>query len=790
MFHHLGLAMYRLRHWIVAFWALLVLVSLPFAPRAPQSLSPGGFSSSRMQSQQAIDALQQGLHSNFTSVLVIFSSRNLTAQNPRFVAEAAAAVAPVSTWPMSSAMVPFTVNPAQISTDQHAAYTVVFLKTSPDAAPHVLPSLKRLLRPQPDLQITLGGGPVFYADIQSVSEADLRRAEEIAIPFAAIALLLVFRSLIAAGLPAAVGGCSVVVSLAVLYWLAQTTTVSIFALNITTLFGLGLGVDYSLFMVSRFREELRQSDDIPSAVSRTMSTAGRAVFFSGLSVSIGLLGLLLFPLNMLRSVGEGGILTVLLSILAAVTLLPALLSIIGTRVNAFPVRLPWPSFLRRRDAGQPRNGIWHRLAWTVMRHPVMTFIPVLTILLTLGLPFLNVRLAAPDASILPPTVKSRAAYDLLKSRFDLNATAPIIIAAQTHGSPLLPDNLVALDLYVRSLQADPRVRHVTSIVSLDPRLTLSQYELLYAHPGAISDPYIAGSLRQLACPGLANGVSATAQGTAICDTNITMIQVVSRYGILDPRSEALVQSIRNTTPPGGVHVLVDGTTAGIIDYVNTLYNAFPFALLFIAVTTYVVLALLFRSVVLPLKAIAMNLLSILASYGALVYIFQEGHFSQLLNFTPPGFVEASSPILMFCALFGLSMDYEVFLLSRVKEAYEATHDNADSVAIGLERSGGIITSAAAIVILVSLSFASADMVIVKALGIGMALAVFLDATLVRGLLVPATMRLLGDLNWFWPAGFGRFLPEIGASTKDAESRPSRGEDPMVSTSEHSAGDRR
>jgi RND superfamily putative drug exporter len=228
--------------------------------------------------------------------------------------------------------------------------------------------------------------------------------------------------------------------------------------------------------------------------------------------------------------------------------------------------------------------------------------------------------------------------------------------------------------------------------------------------------------------------------------------------MLDARTEALVQAIRATPPPAPLHILVDGSTAGIIDYVNTLYNAFPVSLLLVALVTYVVLMLVFRSLILPLKAILMNLLSIIASYGALVFIFQEGHFHQLLNFTPLGFVEASSPILMFCALFGLSMDYEVFLLSRVREAYEQTGDNTRSVAEGLERSGGIITSAAAIVILVSLSFSSADMVLVKALGVGMALAVFLDATLVRGLLVPSTMRLLGTINWWWPWPFNRLLP--------------------------------
>ncbi len=739
MFYRLGQAMVRLRFLVIGLWLVAALASIPFAPRVAQALSPGGFSSPDMESQQAIDALQSGLHTSFTTVLVIFSSKTLTANDPRFIEQANAATAKLQGWSQVSQVVSFTLDPAQVSRDRHTAFTSVFLKASPDDAPKELPALRQRVAAQPDLSVTIGGGPVFYADIQSVSEADLRRAELFAFPFALLALLLVFRSMVAAALPAIVGGCSVALSLALLYAIALHSPISIFALNITTLFGLGLGVDYSLFIVSRFREELKRGHSAPDAIAISMSTAGRAVFFSGLTVSIGLLGLVIFPLNMLHSVGLGGMLTVAFSITAAVTLLPALLGVLGERVNALPVRLP--RFGRQKTAAyREEHGFWHVLSLWVMRRPVLTLLPTLGFLLLLGAPFLSVRLAAPDASILPPSVKSRAAFDTLNTQFDQSETTPIVMAVETTGSPLAQGNVVALDQYVRRIQSDPRVARVTSIVSLDPRLTLPQYELLYSDPRIIADPYITRSL------------------AALVGDHITLVQVYSKYGMLDPRSEALVQAIRAATPPGGMRVLVDGGTAGVIDYVNTLYGAFPGALLLIALVTYIVLALLFRSLVLPLKAIVMNTLSILASYGALVFIFQQGHFSNLLNFTPLGYVEASSPILMFCALFGLSMDYEVFLLSRIREAHDQTGDNTLSVALGLERSGGIITSAAAIVILVSAAFASADMVIVKALGVGMALAVLLDATLVRGLLAPATMRLLGEVNWWWPWPFNRWLP--------------------------------
>ena len=378
-----------------------------------------------------------------------------------------------------------------------------------------------------------------------------------------------------------------------------------------------------------------------------------------------------------------------------------------------------------------------------MRYPVRVFLPVLLLLVALGLPFLGVRFSAPDASILPSDVPSRAAFDLLAKRFNARQTTPILLAVQTRGDVLSPDNIRKLYYYVQRIEADPRVARVDSVVSVDPRFTLDQYELLYTHPQLIADPYLAAFVK--------SSVSG----------NTTMIQVISKYGMLDQHSRDLVQTIRNTNPGGGMTTLVDGGTAGNIDYVNTLYTDFPQAVLIVFTTTYIVLLLLFRSMVLPLKAILMNTLSVLASYGALVVIFQEGFLHQILGFTPLGVVEASSPILLFCSLFGLSMDYEVFLLSRVQEAFWQTGDNTRAVALGLQRSGGIITSAAVIVIVVSACFATADMILVKALGLGMALAVVLDATLVRGLLVPSTMRLLGNLNWWLPfVGVQRHPPAL------------------------------
>ncbi len=752
MFYHLGRIATRYRWLIVGLWMVAIAVALPFAPRASEVLHSGGFVSPDAESERAINLLAQKLHLNLTVVQVIFTSQNYTADSPQFIHETQVALAGVQHMPEVSEIVSFTDNPRQISLDRYAAYVNIFLKPDPDSAPKLLPDLERRIQPVPDLKTSIGGSPVFYEDIQTVSERDLRRAEILAFPFALIALLLVFRSVVAAILPALVGGCAVGVSLALIFGLGQITTLSIFVLNITTLFGLGLGVDYSLFMVSRFREELARGHSVEEAVAITVATAGRAVTFSGLTVSIGLMGLIFFHINMLHSVGMGGVMVVLIAVFAAITLLPAALAIIGTRINAFPVRIPRLGRRKRIETGDHQHGFWYRLSHLVMRYPIRILVPVLLFLIALGLPFLGVRFSAPDASILPADVPSRAAYDLLASRFAVQETTPMLLAVQTKGDVLAPGNIRDLYNYVRRIEADPRVARVDSIVSADPRFTLEQYELLYTHPQLIADPYLSTLLK-----------SSVAGNTA-------MILVISKYGMLDQHSLELVQTIRNTPPGNGITVLVDGGTAGNIDYVSSLYTDFPVAALIVAITTYIVLLLFFRSLLLPLKAIVMNTLSILASYGALVVIFQDGFLHQLLGFTPLGFVEASSPILLFCALFGLSMDYEVFLLSRIQEAFWQTGDNTQAVALGLQRSGGIITSAAIIVVVVSACFASADMILVKALGLGMALAVALDATFVRGLLVPATMRLLGNLNWWFPFVGVQRRPSLLADTGELQIR--------------------
>jgi len=440
----------------------------------------------------------------------------------------------------------------------------------------------------------------------------------------------------------------------------------------------------------------------------------------------------------LRSVGIAGAVVVALAVAAAMTLLPASLAIVGVNLERLRVR--------KVTARPPENGAWSRLAQAVMRRPVAVLVPTLALLLLLGTPFLHVRFNAPDARILPETAPSRDAFDLLTREFGPGPFAPIVLAIRTEGQAIEPENLAALYGYSRRLAADPRIERVDGLVDADPRMTLSQYELLYRPGQEPPDRFVAEVLR------------ATTRG------DLTAFTLLTPYGPNEAVARELVGDLRSgggaLAPPAGMTVLVGGGAADVEDVVTGIGVQFPRTALFILVTTYLVLLLLLRSVVLPLKALAMNTLSIIASFGALVWIFQDGNLSTLFGTRPLGFVETTQPVILFCVLFGLSMDYEVFLLTRMRETWQATGDNPTAVAMGLERSGRIVTSAALIVIVVAGSFAFADIVLIKALGVGIAIAVALDATIVRALLVPATMRLLGKWNWWLPAFVERRLPSV------------------------------
>ena len=480
--------------------------------------------------------------------------------------------------------------------------------------------------------------------------------------------------------------------------------------------------DYSLFIVNRFREELERGATTEEALARTLATTGRAIAFSGLTVAAGLSGLLFYRGTFLASMGMAGAIVVGFAVLYGLTFLPALLALLGPRVNRG--RLP---FIRPAT----RSRVWHQIATGVMRRPVLVLVPTLVLILAMGTPFLRLRLANGDITMLPTQSESRQGFALLQSQFPREDQSQFAVVVQyPNGSPLTPNRVGALSDLSQRLGQIPGVLRVESIVNLDPSLDRAAYQQLYAPGGNPPAPAQEAIKRSIG-------------------PHIATLTIYSALPGSSDGARGIVDQIRSERSVADGQLLVSGRTANDIDTIAQIRADTPAALLFVMLATYLVLFLLLGSVVLPLKAVLMNLLSITASFGALVWVFQEGHLSGLLHFTPAS-LDPSVPVLLFCIVFGLSMDYEVLLLSRIQEEYLRTGDNTLAVAAGLERSGRLITGAAAIMVGVFTAFGLADVVIIKSIGLGMALAVALDATIVRALIVPATMRLLGDRNWWAP----------------------------------------
>ncbi len=742
MFYGVGRFAVKFRWAVILFWALLLMASLFFAPRVVSQLK-SGFGQTDTESRKGLELLQEELGSTESTVTLVFHSDALTVADPKYQTEVDRVLAQARDIPQVSHIDTFenVATASMVSSDGHTTYAIVFLNVSFDEAMELYPDMEeRLLgglssSSDDEVEVWATGGVPIFSDLNKASERDLQRAEALSFPLVLVALVLVFGGLVAAGLPVAMGAVSVALALAALFFMAQVTDVSIFALNIASFLGLGVAVDYSLLVVSRFREELELHPK-DEAVARTVAVAGRTLLFSGITSVIGLSGLLFFKFMMLRSIGLGGMVVIAISLLVALTLLPAILSVMGSRVNSLSL---FPLL-------RGRGWLWHRLALWVMRHPLLVAVPLLVFLLLLGTPFWGVKVGAPWASILPPDAQARQGWEVVSEEMGPGELSPILVVARTQedasdsaGGILQPASIATLYDLAETLEEDPRVERVQSLFTVEPSVTREQYQAVYADPSKWS-------------PEVQEAISYFASN----DT--TVLQVFSHFSPVAPETKELVRDIRSMRPIGELELLVTGATADLVDSVDAMYGDFPKGILFVMGTIYLALLVLFRSVLIPLKAVVMNAMSIFASYGALVYIFQQGHFQRLLGFEAEGFTEATVPILMFFVIFGLSMDYEIFLLSRIKEHYDRGRDNTQSVALGLERTGRIITSAALILVLVAASFATGDVLVIKALGVGTAIAIFLDATVVRALLVPALMRIMGDWNWWAPAILRRILP--------------------------------
>jgi len=560
----------------------------------------------------------------------------------------------------------------------------------------------------------VGGAAETQRQITVQAEEDLKKAEVITAPITAVALVIVFGSLVAALLPLAIAVLAVLGCFLALTVIAHFTQVSIFSLNLTTALGLGLAIDYSLFIVSRYREELRDGAPPSTAVSRTMLTAGRTVAFSAATVTVSLAALLVFPMPYLRSFAFAGVSVVALAGVAAVIVLPALLAVLGTRVDK--------GRLWRRKEKADHDGFWYRQAQRVMRRPIPYATGIIALLVVLGIPFLRLAVSLPDDRVVPPSVSARAVNDELRANFDTRETSAAAVVAVTRDGSLTDEKIDADAIRLSEIDGVSRVDAATGYY-IDGQKVLAADDLS------------------------ARFVSDTAPNT-------TWFSVVPAVEPVSPAGEAVVHAIRAT--PGPLDLSVTGLSAQLVDTKEAVTSRVPLALGLIALVTFILLFLMVGSFLVPLKALLLNFLSLTATFGAMVWIFQDGRFTGILDYTPTGTIDVFTPILMFCIAFGLSMDYEVFLLSRIKEEYDLTGDNQESVAIGLQRTGGIVTAAALLLAIVFIAFSTSKVQVVQLFGIGLTLAVLVDAFLIRATLVPAFMRLAGKANWWAPGAVRRW----------------------------------
>ncbi len=698
MFARLGHLAFHRRRLVLALAAAFSVFAVVWGTGVFGSLVGGGFADESSESERARVAAATALGRDDADVIALYRSAERTVDDPAFRTTVENTLAALPKADVTGATTYWATKAPQLaSKDRHATYVVLQLAgADDDARMKTYDRIKDRLA-APGLTVARGGVMATNADVSAQVGKDIGRAEALSMPVLLVLLVIIFGGLVAAGLPLAIGGLAILGAFTILRVLTLFTHVSVFAINIVTMLGLGLAIDYALFVVSRFREELHRGLDVESALVRTMQTAGRTVAFSGVTVLVSLSSLLLFPQLFLRSMGVGGMAAVLIAMTAALTVLPALLAVLGPRVDALRIR-------RRRPATVVSDsGAWSKVAHSVMRRPVAYAGVIVVVLLALGSPFLRVTFGGVDERVMPKGSEARVVGEALRRDFAGAVANPVQVVVSGAPTGAIPS-------------------YVSTLARLD---------------GATGAQ-----------------VTGAAHGT-------TRIAVDYRGLATSGEAKDLVREIRATPAPGGAQVLVGGQTAQLVDLLHGLGARLPWMALLVAATTFVLLFLAFGSVVLPIKALVMNTLSLGATFGAVVWVFQDGHLSGLLGFTPTGTVEATQPILMLAMAFGLSMDYEVFLLSRIREQWDRTGDNTLAVATGLQRSGRIITSAALLLVVVFAGFATSGITFIKMIGVGMVIAVVIDATVVRALLVPATMRLLGNANWYAPAPLRRLYDRIG-----------------------------
>ncbi|WP_041939892.1 MULTISPECIES: MMPL family transporter [Frankia] len=737
-------------------------------------LQTGGFDDPASESTRAADVMDARFHGR-PNVLLLVIARQGDVDEPTVAAAGRSVAADLAAQPGARDVVSYWTGggSALRSRDGRSALVVASVRDD-DEASDIVDRYESRREWSDTVTVLPGGAATVGEDIGSQVSSDLAVAESIAIPVTLVLLVLAFAGVVAALLPLGIGLLGIVGGFAALSVIGGLTDVSIFAVNLATAMGLGLGIDYSLLMVSRFREELAAGRDRADAVAVTVHSAGRTILFSGATVIVALAVMLLFPPFFLKSMAYAGIAVTLVAVVAAIVSLPALLMVLGERVNAWRVG-GLIGLARRRRTGRSRpagisgadggdggdggdavavrqageSPFWRRVAATVMRRPVLTGLPVVAVLLVLGAPFLHVNFGTPDDRVLQPgSAPSRVVGDALREDFaaDLGGAMEVVVRAEGTRSV----DRSALAAYTATLSRLPDVARVD---------------------GALGT-YVQG--RRVLPPDPTSGRFAVAGADSL--------QVVTSVDYASGRAQDLVRAARAVPAPAGTSALIGGAPAVLVDGKNTVAHRLPLALGLIALATFVLMFLFTGSVLLPVKAIVLNGLAMCAVFGASVWIFSDGHLEGLLDFTP-GPLDTSMPVLLFCIAFGLSMDYEVFLLSRIKEAHDAGASNGEAVAAGLARVGRIVTTAAALLAVTFVAFATSSVRFMQMFGVGTALAIVLDATLIRGVLVPAFMRVAGSANWWAPRPLRILHDRFGLHEYRAPAPPVRPESSSVPRAE-------
>jgi RND superfamily putative drug exporter len=714
----LGTMLVRRAWAVIAVTVLALGVAAAVGSSAESHLSAGGFTSPDWESSHAQAALEATFHANPPNVVLLVTAQGGSVTDADVSAAGIAITQRLAAESGITDVSSFWSTPPrpQLRSREGREALVVGRATGDENA--LRATAERIARDfdgrAGPVTVTAGGTAVAQAEIVRQSADDLHRAELITVPITGVLLVVLFGSAVGAMLPLIVGGVAIVGTLALLRALTGFTDVSIFALNVTTGMGLGLGVDYSLLIVSRYREELRAGRTRERALMRTLQTAGRTVLFSAVTVAIALASLAVFPIAFLRSFAYAGTGVVALAALGAVVVLPAVLHILGPRIEMGRVG---------RNATSTESAFWYERARSVMRHPIAVTVAVVAVLCLMGSPFLHITLGDDDERILPAGAAARVVGDTLRSDFADNPTWTLaVVATDVHGG-----DATAVTQYAQQLSAIRNVARVDAATG-----------------------HFAGG-RQIAPADTTTAVF-TADGG-------TWLAVQPSVDPISPGGVDLAHAVRNASAP--FLVQVGGSAATLVDARDSMLGHLPIAVAVIVIATVVLLFLMVGAVLVPLKTLLLNVLSLSATFGALVFIFQDGNLAGPLGFTPTGSISIRTPVLLFCFAFGLSMDYEVFLISRIKEEYDRLGDNEEAVALGLQHTGRLVTSAALLIAIVFLAFLTSGVTTIKIMGLGLALAVLVDAFLIRATLVPALMRLLGARNWWAPRWLRRVHLLVG-----------------------------